>query len=210
MSLTWMPRSDVALYGATADVPLARGKGVNVSLAPNWSITGSRDLLAELRFARDWSDTHWSGALGDADLVAMVTANAAHVLGLDDVLGSVAAGRKADLAVVAGNCAAPRHALIEAQPADVRLVLVGGVPLYGDAALQAAAPVLPGCESIDVCGAPKFVCVAETGGTAANKFGQTLADITGALSQALTDYDALGLSAWTFAPLAPLVDCTPP
>jgi hypothetical protein len=210
MSLTWMPRSNVALYGATADVPLALAKGINVSLAPNWSITGSRDLLAELRFARAYADAHWSGALSDSDLVAMVTTRAARVLGLQDDIGRIAAGRKADLTVVAGSCAGPQRALIEAQPADVRLVLVGGVPLYGDAALQAAAPAAPGCDALDVCGSAKFVCVAETGGTVSNKLGQTLADITGALSQALTDYDALNLTPWKFAPIAPLVEGAPP
>lgn len=40
-----------------------------------------------------------------------------------------------------------------------------------------------------------------------NKLGQTLADITGTLIQGLADYDALGLTQWTFSPITPLVDC---
>jgi len=51
--------------------------------------------------------------------------------------------------------------------------------------------------------------VAEAGGTADNKFGQTYADISSELEQALVDYDALDLTEWNFAPLTPLVRCQP-
>jgi hypothetical protein len=46
-SLVWSPRSNVFLYGQgtdltkTANVPLARSKGINVALGPDWSIGGS-------------------------------------------------------------------------------------------------------------------------------------------------------------------------
>ena len=34
MKLTWSPKSNVALYGATTDIPAALAAGVLVSLAP--------------------------------------------------------------------------------------------------------------------------------------------------------------------------------
>jgi hypothetical protein len=208
MSLVWTPRSDMILYGQTADVPLALSKGVNVALGANWSISGSHNVLALLRDADAVDNADWGDMLSAYDLVQMVTTRAAHALALDDVLGSIAAGKKADLAVVAANtCSTPWSSLVHAHARDISLVLVGGVPLYGDAALQAAAPALPGCEAIDVCGAAKFACVAEAGGNASNKFGQTLAEIAGNLSLGLADYDALGLTQWEFSPLTPLVDC---
>ncbi|HSE11165.1 MAG TPA: amidohydrolase family protein [Rudaea sp.] len=207
MSLVWTPQSDVALYGQTADVPLAIAKNINVSLGTSWSATGSHNLLAALRFADQVDDGSWGGTLSAHDLVQMVTINAAKTLHLDAVLGSIDAGKKADLAVVAGTCSDPWSALVHARPRDVRLVLVGGVPLYGDASVQAAAPASPGCEALDVCGVPKFACVAESGGTVSNKFGQTLADIVGNLTAGFADYDALNLTQWTFSPVTPLVDC---
>jgi hypothetical protein len=109
--------------------------------------------------------------------------------------------------VVAGACNAPWKSLVDAQPDDIRLVMVGGVPLYGDATLQPAAPATPACEALQVCGTPKFLCVAEAGGTVTNKFGQTLADIVGALDAGMAAYDALDVSVWNFAPIAPLVEC---
>lgn len=208
MSLVWLPHSNVALYGATANVPLALSKGINVALAPDSSITGTHNLLEELHFARAYANAHWGNAVSDFDLVQMVTTHAAHALALDATLGSIEAGKKADLTVVSANtCSTPWTALVNARASDIRLVMVGGVPLYGDVSMQAAAPATPGCEALDVCGAPKFVCVAESGGTASNKLGQTLADITGVLTGALADYDAMDVSPYTFSPIAPLVDC---
>jgi hypothetical protein len=81
------------------------------------------------------------------------------------------------------------------------------VPLYGDAALEAVAPAAPGCEQIDVCCGQKFLCVAEAGGTATNKFGQTYADIVAALSTALADYDGMNLTPFSFSPVTPLFEC---
>ena len=207
MSLVWSPRTDVTLYGQTANVPLARSKGINVALGSNWSITGSHNLLSALRFADQVDNTNWGDTLSASDLVQMTTTHAAKTLGLADVLGAIEVGKKADLTVVKGTCQAPWADLVKAKPSDVRLVMVGGVPLYGDTSMQAAAPPNPGCEALDVCGTSKFVCVAESGGTASNKLGQTLSDISSALTDGLAAYDALNLTQWKFSPIAPLVDC---
>ena len=207
MSLVWLPHSDVTLYDQSANVPLAREKGINVSLGTSWSITGSHNLLAELRFADEVDNARWGDKLSAYDLVQMVTINAAKTLHLQDVLGSIDVGKKADLTVVAGTCSDPWSTLVHARTRDIRLVLVGGVALHGDTALQSAAPPAPGCENLDVCGTPKFTCVAESGGTVSNKFGQTYADIVTTLTNGFAAYDAMQLTPWTFAPVTPLVDC---
>ena len=207
MSLVWLPHSDVSLYDQSANVPLARSKGINVSLGTSWSITGSHNLLDELRFADQIDNTRWGDVLSAYDLVQMVTTNAAKTLHLQDVLGSIDVGKKADLTVVAGTCSDPWSTLVHARQRDIRLVLVGGVALHGDPVLQPAAPSLPGCETVDVCGTPKFTCVAESGGTVSNKLGQTYAEIVTNLTNAFAAYDAMGLSQWTFAPITPLADC---
>jgi hypothetical protein len=137
----------------------------------------------------------------------MVTSNAARVLGLQNVLGSIDVGKKADLMVIGGDRCSPYGSLLASGPSDVRLVMVGGTVLYGDAALQALGPVNPGCEAMNVCGIEKFVCVAAPSQNVTDKFGQTLGDIQTTLSTALSEYDALNLSAWDFSPLTPLVSC---
>jgi hypothetical protein len=215
MSLVWSPRSNVFLYGAgtdltaTADIPLAISKGINVALAPDWSIGGSQNLLDELRFADQVDNSAWGDQLTPQMLVQMVTTHAAHALGLDAVIGSIAVGKKADLMVIGGDPCSPYDALLAATPAQVRMVLVGGKVLYGDAALKTLGPAAPGCEDLDVCGTPKFACVAQANGTATDKLGQTLAEIQTALGDEITAYDALNLTAWKFAPITPVVRCGP-
>lgn len=190
MKLTWSPASNVALYGSTTDIPAALQAGVLVSLAPDWSMGGSPNLLEELRFARDWSEKHWGGILSDEQLVKMVTENPAKVLGLADVIGKLEPGFLADVAVFSGSGADPFGAIVAATPSTVRLVLVGGVALYGDPVLGAVAPLDPGCDAIDVCGVSKFVCPADTSGNP--KSEQTFAEIKGTLEAALETLDAIG------------------
>jgi cytosine/adenosine deaminase-related metal-dependent hydrolase len=215
MSLVWSPRSNVFLYGggtdltATANIPLALSKGINVALAPDWSIGGSQNLLDELRFADHVDNTVWGDQITPQMLVQMVTTHAARALGLDAVLGSLDVGKKADVMVIGGDGCGPYDALLAATPAEVRLVLVGGVALYGDAALKSLGPASPGCEDLDVCGQPKFVCMAAQSTTSTDKLDQTLAEIETTLGDAMSAYDALGLSAWTFAPITPIVRCGP-
>ncbi len=213
MSLVWSPRSNVFLYGggtvltATANVPLALSKGINVALAPDWSIGGSQNLLDELRFADLVDNSVWGDQLTPKLLVQMVTTHAARALGLGAVLGALAPGMKADVMVIGGDGCAPYDAILAATPADVRLVLVGGVALYGDPALRSLGPATPGCEDLAVCTSAKFICAAAPSSAPTDKLGQTLGEIQATLSGALDAYDALGASAWKFAPITPIVRC---
>jgi cytosine/adenosine deaminase-related metal-dependent hydrolase len=213
MSLVWSPQSNVFLYGAgtvltaTANIPLAMSKGINVALGPDWSIGGSQNILDELRFADKVDNTAWGNKITPQDLVKMVTINAAKALGLDTQIGSIAVGKKADLMIIGGDTTMPYDALLAARPADVRLVMVGGAVLYGDKVLQPISQAAPACEDLDICCQSKFVCVAAPGGTAANKLGQSLADIEMSLNTNLTQFDSFDLTQWDFMPLAPLVKC---
>jgi len=78
-----------------------------------------------------------NGALiSDRDLVVMATRNAAAILKWDALLGSVEAGKLADLLVIDGADGDPYAALIAANEADVHLVMIGGMPRFGAAALM--------------------------------------------------------------------------
>jgi hypothetical protein len=213
MSLVWSPRSNVFLYGAgtdltkTTNVKLALEKGINVSIAPDWSLGGSQNILDEVRFADSVDNAQWGDVISKKALLEMVTINAAKTLGLGSVLGSLEVGKKADLVVLDGDPNEPYDALLAATPNKVRLVLVNGAPLYGDAVLGPVAQASPACEPLAICDRCKFLCVAQNGGAPADKLGQTYAEIAGALSAGIEGYDALALTEWSFAPLTPLVRC---
>lgn len=168
-SLIWSPRSNISLYGHTAQVVLAKRSGVNIALGTDWTQTGSINLLRELRCAADFNRENLGGHFNDRELVAMVTSNAAASMGSASRLGTLAAGREADIAIFDGSTNAGYRAILNADPDDVVLVLRGGTVLYGDAEIVAALPMGgTGCEALDVCGVQKRACVErETGSTIA-------------------------------------------
>ncbi len=207
MKLIWSPASNYALYRETTNIPAALDAGLTIALAPDWSMGGSQNLLDELRFAQTWDDANFGNRLSSKDLVQMTTANAAAVLGMANQIGRLEAGMLADLFVVGGTLSNAFDAIVAASPRGVRLTMVGGRVVYGDDQLRPAAPppIASTCETVDICGRTKFLCVAEA--SPSDKLGQTFADIKGALEAALLDVDSLTPDGINFSPLTPLVRC---
>lgn len=116
-AVVWCPTSNLFLLGRTAAAALLRS-GIDVLLGSDSLLTADGTLLEELRAARAL------GILEDARLEAAVGAAAARRLGLP--APSMAPGAPADLVHV-------RRPLLEAGPADVALVVVGGLPRLADA-----------------------------------------------------------------------------
>jgi cytosine/adenosine deaminase-related metal-dependent hydrolase len=187
-ALVWSPRSNVELYGATADVPAALDAGLRVALAPDWAITGSSNMLDELHYAAQWDAEHFSGRLTDEQLVAMVTTTPAEIAGIDDEVGAIEAGHYADLLVISGDRGHPYRALIDAKASDVQLVLIGGEPLYGTPALMAGFWDTSGLSIADVDGQPKMIKMPDSSVSfddvvsklqaALTSFGSSLAPLT--------------------------------
>ncbi len=134
-SMVWSPLSNLLLYGQTADVKKAKELGVPIGLGSDWSPSGSKNLLGELKVARIVSD-QLGGVFSNEELVAMVTRTAAHILGWGDRLGSVVAGGRADFLVLKGVAADPYEQLIRALETDIALVCIDGVPRYGQKGLM--------------------------------------------------------------------------
>jgi 5-methylthioadenosine/S-adenosylhomocysteine deaminase len=142
-SMVWSPLSNLLLYGGTADVAAARAAGVRISVGSDWSPSGSKNLLDELKAARLASDRA-GGVFTDRELVAMVTRVPASMLGWEAALGSIEAGRYADLLVVSGRAGDPYTDLVDARDRDIRLVVVAGRPRYGVPSLMSALVVAAG------------------------------------------------------------------
>jgi hypothetical protein len=156
-SMVWSPLSNLLLYGGTARVEEARAAGVRMGLGADWSYSGSKNLLGELKVARAVAAaTH--GGLSDRDLVAMVTRDAAAILRWDAALGTLEPGKRADLVVIEGTAGDPYEALLRASEASVRLVLIGGKARFGDAALMAG---LTDTEPLRVGGQPRALALRE-------------------------------------------------
>ncbi|MBC7623043.1 MAG: amidohydrolase family protein [Aeromicrobium sp.] len=146
--LVWSPLSNFLLYGQTADIAAARAAGVKLSLAPDWTPSGSKSILGELKVADLVNIHQLGGALSDRELVEMVTVNPAEAMGWQARLGALAPGYLADLVVVDSLVDDPYRNLILATEANVRLVVVRGDALYGDQSLMSTLRVAQALEGL--------------------------------------------------------------
>jgi 5-methylthioadenosine/S-adenosylhomocysteine deaminase len=162
-SIVWSPLSNLLLYGKTTDIPAALDAGVRVSLGSDWSPSGSANVLGELKVADHVNRKLWNGRITDAQLVDMVTINAARTYHLDHRIGSIVPGKVADLVVVRKRAGVSAYrSLIDAEPADVLLVTISGDPLFGVPATMDALGKAGDYEVIDACGVPRAIDVTVT------------------------------------------------
>ena len=159
VGLIWSPRSNIELYGSTTDVRAAKEAGVTIALAPDWSPSGSDGMIEELKYVATWNASQVPPVFDDAALVKMATTVPAQLAGVDKEIGSLSEGLYADLLLVRKNGTNAYQALLHARPEDVRLVVIGGVPVYGDRDLMNR--LLPGyqLESVTVCGKEKALYI---------------------------------------------------
>lgn len=140
-AVVWSPFSNLWLYGGTTDVPAAISKGLKVCVGSDWSPSGTRNLLGEVKVAALVSRARQWG-LSNFELVKMITTNPGDVLAAawGRAVGRLEPGALADVVVVS---AAPRvdpfKTIVEAGEKDVALVIVGGRPVYGATALMKKA-----------------------------------------------------------------------
>jgi 5-methylthioadenosine/S-adenosylhomocysteine deaminase len=128
--LVWSPQSNLRLYGETTRAAEAIRRGVPMGLGADWLPSGSTSLLAELKVARR-SLQEQDLDLSAKRLVEMVTSDAASIAGLDDRLGSLRAGRPADLVVFERRELDPWENVVSAEPSWVELVMIDGDLAYG-------------------------------------------------------------------------------
>ncbi len=160
-SIVWSPRSNVSLYGNTTPVTMYATQGVLLGLGTDWSASGSMNMQREMACALSMNDQHFGGFFSTRDLWRMATINNATILALDDRVGALEPGLVADIAIFAPHGEAdPYRAILTAGAADTVLVLRGGEPLYGDAAIVAGLPASDGCPELTggVCGVAKRIC----------------------------------------------------
>jgi len=160
--LVWSPLSNLALYGQTTDIPSAVAAGITISIAPDWTPSGSANVLGELKVADRVNRERFGGLLSDQQLVAMVTSNPAKTVAMDGEIGSIRAGLYADLVVVRGDTSQPYRALIDAKPADVLLTSVGGQAFYGSSDIVSAIGDARSYVTVDACGESRVLAATES------------------------------------------------
>ncbi|MET0657684.1 MAG: amidohydrolase family protein, partial [Steroidobacteraceae bacterium] len=90
-----------ANFGSSGDRSFAAG--VTIGLGSDWSPTGSKNLLGEMKVAWLQSQQALNGQFSARDIAAMATRDAARILKWDKALGTIEAGKRADLLVIDGT-----------------------------------------------------------------------------------------------------------
>ncbi|MBB3225161.1 amidohydrolase family protein [Pseudoduganella umbonata] len=185
--MVWSPTSNLLLYGRTADVAAAKKRGVPIALGADWSPSGCKNLLGELKVARAVSAKR-GGLFSPRELVEMVTSQPAAMLGWARHVGTIAAGLRADLLVIEGINADPYTALIDAEETAIRAILIDGRIRVAEAgALTAADPLTS--ESCTIGGKQYHIDLVEKGDDAMG--GMTLAEAVDKLAHGLANLPRL-------------------
>ncbi|QDG49713.1 amidohydrolase family protein [Persicimonas caeni] len=180
--LVWSARTNIDLYGNTADVVTYDKYGVTIALGTDWVLSGSMNMLRELACVDYLNQNHYNSYFTDKHLWQMATANGAQALGVGDQVGTLAEGYVADIAIFDASDRSAYRAVLGAGVQDVQLVMRGGDAIVGQPNLIQAlvdSANIGDCESVDVCGDDRLVC-------AQNDTGYSWSDILGAGSS----YDA--------------------
>ncbi|MGW8250491.1 MAG: amidohydrolase family protein, partial [Anaerolineales bacterium] len=134
-SMVWSPLSNYLLYGGTVDLRAAKEAGMLIGIGSDWSPSGSKNLLGELKVA--WLASQAQGELfSEQEILAMATTNAARILKWDAVLGSIEPGKRADLMVLNGRSGDEFRQVIQARETTITLVMIDGVPRLGQPSLM--------------------------------------------------------------------------
>lgn len=150
-SVVHCPGSNLKLGSGIAPVPAIRAAGIPVGIgADGAACNNDLDGLEEVRLAALLQAvTHGPGTLPGVEALRLATSEGARALGLDDEIGTVEVGKRADLLVLGTDrpemwCApeADPHDLVvfAASRASVRHVLVDGALLVENARLAALDP----------------------------------------------------------------------
>lgn len=129
------PGSNLKLGSGIAPIPELRARGIHVSLGTDGAACNNRlDMFSEMRLAATLQALRCGpGRLTARDVVHMATREGARALGLEAEIGSLEAGKRADVILVdtTGPHLAPgtdpwSTLVYAAQGTDVRLVAVDG------------------------------------------------------------------------------------
>ena len=141
------PSSNLKLGSGIAPVPAMLAAGCRVALGADGAPCNNRlDVFSEMRLAAlIQKPRHGPETLPAAQVLELATLGGARALGLDDEIGSIEVGKRADLVVLdlSGLHAQPEADLVSrivysAQTTDVRHVIVDGRVVVKDGALKTA------------------------------------------------------------------------
>jgi len=139
------------MFNVTCKIRKILQAGINVAIGTDSTHTGSENLLSEMKFARETYRSLYGEDLPAKAIFDMVTRNPAKAFRMDGRIGSLEAGKQADILVLKANHADPYENLALATMDDIEFLSVDGRPVYCDHRFEELLPDSE-YESIKVAG----------------------------------------------------------
>ena len=129
------PGSNLKLGSGLAPVVEMRARGISVSLGADGAACNNHlDMFEEMRLAAVLQSVrHRPGALTARDVLSMATREGARAIGLEDEIGSIEVGKRADLVLVDASGPDPYSTIVYgSRGTSVRATIVDGEVLVDD------------------------------------------------------------------------------
>ena len=130
-SVVWCADSNMFMYNKTANIKMLLDKKVNVCIGTDSPMSGGENLLYEMHFDKKLYKKLYTEELSDEIIYKMVTVNPAKAFKLHDS-GDIREGNIADLVVVRDKGGSYINSVVSAELKDIMLVVINGMPSYGD------------------------------------------------------------------------------
>jgi len=125
-SICWCPNSNYYLIGETLDIDACLKYGVNVVLGTDSTMSGSINLLEEIKFAH-----HKFPQIPMQKIFGMVTTNAVKALKLSAEYGEIN-DNPSSLLLIKKHDQDPFNNLLQTQMEDIELLMLKGIPITGE------------------------------------------------------------------------------
>ncbi len=130
-SVVWCGDSNMFMFNKTTNIKMLLDKKVNVSIGTDSPMSGGANLLEEMKFDKRTYKKLYGEELPDETIYRMVTVNPAKGFRLYDN-GSIKEGNIADFVVVKDRGGSYINSVVSAGLKDIMLVVINGLPVYGD------------------------------------------------------------------------------
>lgn len=127
-SFVWCPSANLALYNKTVEIAKFLERGIPVCLGTDAAVTGSLGMLEEIQAAKKIYEGQTGEALGGDRLLSMTATTPSRAFRWENK-GTLRPEADADILIL-------DKPLEESSVADIHLVIAGGSPAYGNAALE--------------------------------------------------------------------------
>jgi len=139
-SISWCPASNIFMFNVTCKIRKILKAGINVAIGTDSTHTGSPNLLAEMRFARETYRSLYGEDLPARAIFDMVTVNPAKAFRMSDRIGTLDAGKQADVMVLRARHDDRYENLAQATMEDIEFLSVDGVPVLAERRFADAIP----------------------------------------------------------------------